>query len=221
MNNAENADNKKNIRVSLYARTSTRDKQEVENQLQQLRQYCQQNNYEIIAEYVDLESGGNPNRKRFKELFKNAYQKKFDIVLFWALDRLSREGAKQTINYLAELESYGVKFISYTEPYLNSVGIFKEAIISILATLAKQEKVRISERVKAGLEIARLRGQRIGRTPTSTAVIKRVLDIYEAEKLSVRDLSQKAEVPRSTVFRILQDFRQGNIDRNGIPVRVS
>lgn len=209
----------KGLRVALYARVSTKNKQEVENQLHQLREYCQKNGYEIQKEYIDRESGANPERKEFKELFKDAYQKKFEIVLFWALDRFSREGAKDTINYLSQLEGYGVDFISYTEPYLNSIGIFKEAIISILATLAKQEKIRIQERVKAGMELARLRGKTIGRKPTPPVYLANIIEVHENEKLSVRDIAKKTNMPRSTVFRTIKQFKEGILDREGLPVQ--
>ena len=46
------------------------------------------------------------------------------------------------------LSNYGVGFRSLAEPYLDSCGFFKDAIIAILGTIAKQERVRISERVK-------------------------------------------------------------------------
>ena len=207
-----------NNRVGIYARVSTKNKQEVENQLHQLREYCLKNGYTIQREYIDHESGSNPDRKEFKELFRDAYQKQFDIVLFWALDRFSREGAKETINYLAQLEGYGVDFISFTEPYLNSIGIFKEAIISILATLAKQEKIRIQERVRAGMELARLRGKTIGRKPTPPLYLAKIIEVHENERLSVRDISQKTNIPRSTVFRTLKQYKEGLIDREGLPV---
>jgi len=71
-----------------------------------------------------------------------------------------------TLNHLQRLGSYGVSLRSFTEQYLDSTGIFKEAIIGTLSAIAKQERVRISERVKAGLDRARRDGwQRTGREP--------------------------------------------------------
>jgi DNA invertase Pin-like site-specific DNA recombinase len=64
---------------------------------------------------------------------------------------------------LALLGSYGVRFRSYTEPYLDSCGLWGDAIIAILGTIAKQDRVRSVERVKAGLERARIVGTRSGR----------------------------------------------------------
>ena len=44
---------------------------------------------------------------------------------------------------------YGVGYRSFTEQYLDSCGMFREAVISILAIIAKQERVRLSERAIA------------------------------------------------------------------------
>jgi len=84
-----------------------------------------------------------------------ASQHKAHVVLFWALDRLTREGALPTLQYLNTLTSYGVAFKSFTEQYLDSCGIFKDAVISILATIAKQERQRMRERVIAGMSTAK------------------------------------------------------------------
>jgi Resolvase, N terminal domain len=68
---------------------------------------------------------------------------------------LSREGVVETLNHLQRLTGYGVDYRSFTEQYLDSTGLFKEAVIGILAAIAKQERVRLSERTIAGLERAR------------------------------------------------------------------
>jgi DNA invertase Pin-like site-specific DNA recombinase len=87
----------------------------------------------------------------------------FDLVLFWALDRFSREGVLETLNQLQRLSSYGVNWRSYQESYFDSCGPFKDVVVSLMATLAKQERLRISERTKAGLQRARTAGTVLGR----------------------------------------------------------
>src|SRR5258706_16193145 len=96
-------------------------------------------------------------------MFQDASQRRFDLALFWSLDRLSREGVLQTLNYLNRLVSHGVGYRSFTEQYFDSCGIFKDAVIAIMATVAKQERIRISERTKAGLDAARRKGVPLGR----------------------------------------------------------
>ena len=93
-------------RVAIYARVSTKDKeQDVENQLVQLREFCDRQRYEVAGEYIDRESGkeGRRERSAFARLFEDAAGRKFDLVLFWSLDRFSREGIRKTILYLQQL----------------------------------------------------------------------------------------------------------------------
>lgn len=176
--------------VAIYARVSTRDRQETENQLRELRTFCQKQGWKIAGEYVDRESGGSATRPEFLRLFDDAHHRKFDMVLFWALDRFSREGVLKTLNYLSDLESAGVQFKSYMERYVDSSGIFKEAILAILATLAKQERLRLSERVKAGLARARADGKVIGRPQLPAATIQGIQSLY-ASGLSKREVARR------------------------------
>ena len=150
------------MRTALYARVSKKDgKQDTETQLRQLRQFAATQGWQITAEYVDRASGKRSDREQFQKMFAAASRREFDVLLFWSLDRLSREGVVETLNHLQRLTSYGVNYRSFTEQYLDSTGIFKEAVIGILAAVAKQERVRLSERTLAGLERARAQG-RIG-----------------------------------------------------------
>jgi DNA invertase Pin-like site-specific DNA recombinase len=100
---------------------------------------------------VDRATGKHSDREQFQRLFADASQRQFDVVLFWSLDRFSREGVRETLNHLERLDSYGVGYRSFTEQYLDSCGIFKDAVLAILAVIAKQERVRLSERTLAGL----------------------------------------------------------------------
>ncbi len=53
-------------------------------------------------------------------MFADAARRRFDVLLFWALDRFSREGMRKTIAYLERLDECGVSFKSYTEPFLDT-----------------------------------------------------------------------------------------------------
>ena len=77
--------------AALYTRVSTRDKgQETANQLHELRKLCTAQGWTIVSEYEDHESGGKADRSQFKAMMTDAAKRKFDVVLFWALDRFSR-----------------------------------------------------------------------------------------------------------------------------------
>jgi DNA invertase Pin-like site-specific DNA recombinase len=186
--------------VALYGRVSTRDKgQDVENQLVQLREFAAKQGWTVSREYVDRETGSRSDSAEFQRMFEDASKRKFDLLLFWALDRLSREGALATLNHLSRLESYGVAFRSFTEPYFDSCGIFKEAVVSIVATLAKQERVRLSERTRAGLAVAKSKGRFAGRPrlKVQPAEIARL----RAGGLSLRAIGKRLRISEGSVRR--------------------
>ena len=149
-------------RVAIYTRVST-DKQDTENQAVQLREFASKQGWKVVREYVDYESGAKADRAQFRQMFEDASRRKFDLVLFWALDRLSREGVLQTLQYLSRLDSYGICYKSYTEQFFDSCGVFKDAVLAIMATLAKQERVKRSERTRAGLARVKAAGRALGR----------------------------------------------------------
>ena len=168
------------MRVALYGRVSTDDKgQDPENQLIQLRAWCANAGHDIVAEYVDQESGrkGPERRKQFAALFEDASRRKFDCVLFWALDRLSREGMVPTILHLQRLSAYGVAFHSYTEAHLATDNeLVRNILLATLASLAKVEAQKISDRTKAGMARAKAKGKRIGRPKLNIAVRRQIAE---------------------------------------------
>jgi DNA invertase Pin-like site-specific DNA recombinase len=155
------------MRVAIYARVSTADKgQDPQNQLRELRAWCTNSGYTISREYVEHESGrkGADGRTQLAALFDDASKRKFDCVLFWALDRFSREGMAQTIGHLQRLTSYGVTFHSYTEPHLATDNeLVRNILLALLSSLAKVEAQKISDRTKAGMVRAKAKGIRVGR----------------------------------------------------------
>src|SRR4029079_2987179 len=149
------------MRAALYCRVSTSGQDNV-NQVVQLRQFAVSQGWQLVSEYCDQTSGSTSNRPEFKRMFDDASQRRFDILLFWSLERLSREVVLETLQHLQRLTSYGIAWRSFTEQYLDSSGIFREAVISILAAIAKQERVRLAERTRAGLERVRRSGAKLG-----------------------------------------------------------
>jgi DNA invertase Pin-like site-specific DNA recombinase len=189
------------MKCALYSRVST-NRQENENQLRELREFAAKQNWEVVNEFVDVVSGsGKKFRPRFEEMLKAASQRKFDVLLFWKLDRFSREGVRRTLQYLTQLDAWGVKWRSYTDQYLDSTGIFKDAIISILATLAEQERLVIGERTRAGLARAKRQGKTLGRPEGSFSVKLKLSDIQKLQRegLGLRDIAKRLGCSVNTV----------------------
>jgi DNA invertase Pin-like site-specific DNA recombinase len=159
---------------------------------------------------VDRASGKHSDREQFKKMFRDASQRRFDLVLFWSLDRFSREGVLETLNHLQRLSAAGVGYKSFTEQYLDSCGIFREAVLAILAVIAKQERIRLSERTLAGLAKARKQGRIGGRRPL--VVDRDRIARMDEEGLTLREVAAELGVSAASVCRILKSYR-----RNGAP----
>jgi DNA invertase Pin-like site-specific DNA recombinase len=190
------------MRVALYARVSTKDKgQDTENQLHQLRAFAEQHGI-IYQVYTDQESGGKADRNAFKQMLLEAYQHKFDLVVFWRLDRFSREGALATLRYLKELNDQGVNYKSFTEPYLDSLGPFGDVIVSLLATIAAQDLLKISENTKAAVAKKKAAGVQLGAPSKSAAVVAQVRRL-KASGASNQAIARALQLSPSTVAKYL------------------
>ena len=190
------------MRVAIYARVSSDDRgQDPENQLSQLRAWCNASGHEIVEEYVDYASGAKSadKRPRLAAMFDAAHQRQFDMVLVWALDRLSREGMVPTINQLQRLAVARVVFHSFSEPLLSTENeMVRDIVLAVMASMAKIERQKISDRTKAGLERARAKGRRIGRAPFSNSDRQKLRMVLD-NGASWHAASVATRIPYSTV----------------------
>jgi DNA invertase Pin-like site-specific DNA recombinase len=159
--------------VALYCRVSTA-KQTNENQLPELRAFAGRQGWEVISAYIDVVSGsGKKDRSQFQTTMLAASQRKFDLLLFWSLDRLSREGIVKTLGYLQQFKSWNVGWRSYTQPFLDTGNaMVTDIVLSVLAAVAQQERLTISEHTLAGLRRARKAGKVLGRPSAQVDMAK-------------------------------------------------
>ena len=103
------------------------------------------------------------------------------------------------------LDDYGVSYKSFTEQYIDSSGIFKDVIIALLSTLAKQERIRISERVLAGLAKARKDNRIGGRPRLDENKIDKIRKLKSAG-MSILAISKELQVSRGSVYQYLESL---------------
>jgi len=148
------------MRIAIYARVSkeeTNEKgrmyQEPKNQLEPLRDYAKQMKWEVVEEFIDRKSGADSNRLEFQRMLNMIRQRRFDLILVWAIDRFSREPILNTLKYLETLKLNNVHLKSLTDNIdtreLSNTG---ELIMIIMMWLAKEERAKISRRTKAGIQ---------------------------------------------------------------------
>jgi DNA invertase Pin-like site-specific DNA recombinase len=131
-----------------------------------------------------------------------ASQRQFDVLLFWKLDRLSREGVRKTLAYLERLDRWGVRWRSFMEPFFDSCGIMRDVVISIMATLAEQERINISDRPKAGLRRAHKAGQVLGRPALALDMAK--ARARRAKGESLRNIAKAMKCSPSLLLKRLK-----------------
>jgi DNA invertase Pin-like site-specific DNA recombinase len=155
-----------------------------------------------------LESGrkGADKRRQFAALFDDASKRQFDLVVFWALDRFSREGMVPTIMHLQRLSAYGVGFHSYTEAHLATDNeLVRNILLATLASLAKVEAQKIGERTKAGMARARAAGKRIGR-PGLTRTVQAKIARHIADGVSAYGIAKALRLDYKTVVKYAREI---------------
>ena len=185
-------------RVALYARISTyQGKQFWQNQIAEMLAFADTNNWEVVKQYVDEGSGLNGERTALKQLLADAFRHRFDVVLVWALDRFTCEGVFQAFKYIEQLKSSRVEFISVTEPHFTSCGAFGECFLALSAWMARQERLRLRERIAAGLARARQEGKMLGRPA-------RQVDLSRANGKTRGKAAAELGISRATLYRRLK-----------------
>src|SRR5438128_12596009 len=124
------------MKAALYARVSRGDL-ESENQLRELREFAARKSWDVFAEFVDEDVRGDAPRPQLQALLRAAHERRFDVAVFWSLDRMTRAGVKDAIDILYALDAAGVEFYSLREPYVKSVGPISDPETALPATLAK------------------------------------------------------------------------------------
>lgn len=150
------------MRVAIYARVSTTNGQSPEMQLSDLREYASRRGWDVFGEYVDSGvSGAKESRPELNRLMADAHRRHFDVVLCWKIDRFGRS-LKHLVNTLADLDSYGIAFVSLRDN-LDLSTPSGRLMFQIIGAMAEFERSLIQERVRAGLRNARIKGRTLGR----------------------------------------------------------
>src|SRR5271170_4722256 len=132
----------------------------LEAQQKAVTDYLNGGAWELVGEFVEIESGKKADRPELGRALEACRKLKARLVIA-KLDRLSRNLA-----FVATLMDSGVEFVAVDNPHANKLTIH------ILAAVAEHEREAISERTKAALAAAKARGMRLG-TPDPVGAVKR------------------------------------------------
>ena len=186
-------------RVVIYTRVSTQDQKTLQMQTERCREYALARGWRISHEVSEVGSGAKKRCER-EGLLKLCRQRKVDIVIVWKIDRWGRS-VPDIVSTLQELQALGVQFVSITEA-LDFTTPIGRAMSGLLAVFAEFERDMLSERVKAGVNQARLKGKRLGRPPVAKSrkdEIQELWDKYGNKSL----IAKKLGISRRSVSRLL------------------
>src|SRR5688500_9572812 len=183
------------MRAAIYARVSTVD-QHCDNQLLELRRYCEARGWRIAREFVDHGvSGAKERRPALDDLVRDAKRRRLDVLVVWRLDRLGRN-LRHLILLLDDLQATGVAFVSLSEG-IDATTPAGRLQLHVLGAIAEFERERIAERVRLGMARARRNGMHLGR-PRAKATDA---DLASVATLSVREAASRLGVSKSFVAR--------------------
>src|SRR5256712_2039193 len=198
-------------RTALYVRVST-EEQASANQEADLRQWAKRLGLKVVKTYRDDGiSGAKADRPGLTAMLDAAHRREFDVLLIWALDRLSREGIRPVLGYLKKLQEAGVGVKSLNESWLNTgdaqVG---ELLVSVFSWVAQQERLRLGERTKAGLRKAKAEGTRsglpIGRPPLPAQTVEQIKAALK-QGTGIRATARLCDVGHTSVLRVKASMR--------------
>lgn len=187
-------------KVAIYARVSTSNKgQDLNTQLLPLKKYCKDKNRNVIQVYTDIMSGTKESRPSLNSLLEDAKGEKFDTVLVFRFDRISRS-TKQLIDLLEKFRKLDISFISLNEN-IDTTTPTGAMMFTIIAAFAKFERDIISERVKFWIQKAKSNWKQIGRKKID--VNDDMVILHHNEGLSIRHIAEMMNISKSKVHRIL------------------
>jgi len=192
-------------KVALYCRVSTSTKdQTTENQVRELKSYCERMDYEVVKIYEDEVSGAKSRESRpaYSELCKDAFLKKFDIIIGWDVSRFSRS-LKEFVHFLSDMDERGIGVIAVKNG-LDTSSSSGRMMMKLIGVLEEWNREMLIERTNAGLARTVANGTKLGRKSVLTPSIRRkILDLKENGS-SIRTIANEIGVNRGAVQRFLQ-----------------
>lgn len=196
----------KPIRAALYARVST-DDQTTENQLLELRAAASRLGWTVAAEFVDDGISGAKGRKgrpQLDAMLKGVSRKDFDIVAAWAVDRLGRS-LIDLVGMLQEMHSTGVDLYLHQQG-INTTTPAGKAMFQMMGVFAEFERAMIQERVKSGLQRAKVQGTKSGKAigrPVASGAVEARIRALRAEGHGILKIAKLARSSSSVVQRVV------------------
>jgi len=188
-------------RAAIYLRCSTKS-QETEIQEVELSEYVSRRGWEYKIYRDAGQSGANESRPALDSLLSDVRKRKVDVLCVWALDRLARS-LKQLLSIAEECRSVGVDLVSLKQNVDTTLPAGR-LTFQVLGAVAEFEREMLRTRVKAGLEMARRNGKKLGRPALRHFDSDEQAEIRQLRKAgtSVRSLAMQYGTTQYTISKL-------------------
>jgi putative DNA-invertase from lambdoid prophage Rac len=142
--------------------------QDSDNQLPDIEAFTEHHGHSITARYEVSEMawhGGREFRATLEHALDDARAGRFSLLIIWALDQITREGAEGALRVIRQFRERGCIVVSVKESWLNAPPEAQEVLAAFAEWMTHQQSARRSERIKAGLARRRAEGKPVGRQP--------------------------------------------------------
>lgn len=197
-------------KVAIYCRVSTTEQAEegysIDEQNIKIREYCEREGHEIYNLYEDRGISGKniTNRPGIKQLLQDATENKFDLVIVWKLNRISRK-LLDILNIVELLNKHNIAFRSLTENFETETPSGKLQL-NIMGAIGEFERETIAENVKMGL-LARAKE---GRWNGGVVLGYDLVELNNEGKKRKNTVLKINEKEANTVRRIFELYSQGH-----------
>ena len=192
------------MNVILYARVSD-SHQNPENQLSELREVAQRNGWLITKEYVDhgiSGAKGRDKRPQFDAMLKSAMRKEADLVMFWAVDRASRNLA-HLVEMMEELDAKQVGMYFHQQA-IDTTTPSGRAMIQMAGVFASFERSMLRERILASHARARAEGKTIGRPSMINDALVTSINFMRDKGIGIKKIAKELNVGVGTVYKVIE-----------------
>lgn len=195
-----------NRKVSLYCRVSTSE-QSCARQINDLRQVAANFGYEIVAEYVDEGvSGVKTSRAAFDQMLKDAFSRKFDMLMVTELSRLSRR-TRHLLETVETLQDRRIDLYVHNQQIDTSTATGK-LFFTVASAFMEFERDNIAERVKSGISNYRKKhgGNWVGgrKSNLTDQVAKQIVGL-KGDGWGILRIAKECRVSTQTVYRVLEN----------------
>lgn len=188
--------------TACYLRVSSRNgRQRTDSQRLALRRVCRSSGFKNVKWYEDQASGRKANREQFQAMLDDIAAGRVSRCIVWKLDRLSRRGLADMLDTIATILSHKTTIIVTSNNFvIDGHSPFNDFLIGLFGLLGRLESDITGERIRAGLDVARSKGIKLGRKPKTTA--RNRIERWSAKGMPVAEQAKRLKVTRQSIYRM-------------------